>query len=440
MSVFELQTGDSISAFDAGFQQETLGPNANADDFDASGPNRFSIWIPSEHVTVNMGNAVHSAGRDLVIPRLPGEPQPPPSPLNHELASTPIEVDAGFVVQTDNHVHFHTFGFPTQNGQTEPQVPNLGQSPVINADRRTVLRLGTPTSVVTAGSGAKSYASQSVNALKTPTVIGTTVQEPYNEWNGYAMVTEGGAYQESWGNNVIVSGDADVRICGQRSVLIGSPSDVHIMASGPDILAKIVGNTSNDDDFQGSGYWVDEQSPLKKLDAALAVVSLAVTAYTTFDSFYHMQCSRPVTEGAPGWKGYLAGSAFDKFNDAAGTLGSLIGPVVAIISATTALEALSPSEGPQSSVTLYASKNSQRVCGKGGDGPWRGERERDRRGFRVDVLHRRDVAVVDRLHHNLGSCHVDQWNAQRRNELDDRHRDRDRKDVRSALLLGKRSS
>jgi hypothetical protein len=103
---------------------------------------------------------------------------------------------------------------------------------------------------------------------------------------------------------------------------------------------------------------VDEQQPLKDLDAGLAGLSLLITGFSTFWSFYNMEYSRPVQEANAGWKGYMTGNTFDCFNDLAGTLGSLIGPSVAIYSAYSSIKAaVSTPSGPQSSVTIYGSKS-----------------------------------------------------------------------------------
>ncbi len=84
------------------------------------------------------------------------------------------------------------------------------------------MRLGTPVTVVT--TDLNGYGSTSSNTLGVPILIGTAYALPYTSWNGYAMITEGAAWHESWGNNMVVSGNADVRIGGQRlRVIIGSP-------------------------------------------------------------------------------------------------------------------------------------------------------------------------------------------------------------------------
>src|SRR4029077_7801961 len=87
-----VQTGDTINAYDGGYHPETPPVFGGPDDFDANGPNRLTIWIPTEEVVLNMGGPVNASG--VIGGDAPGTP----------------EIDAGFVAQTQNRIHFHTFG------------------------------------------------------------------------------------------------------------------------------------------------------------------------------------------------------------------------------------------------------------------------------------------------------------------------------------------
>ncbi len=116
MSVFELQTDDSISAFDGGFSPEPLSVNPDPDTFDQNGPNRFTVWIPSEHVVLNMGNVVRSAsGLELV----------PGKVVNTEDETAQVEIDAGFVAQTDQHIHSPHVRSNHERHVPEPRQPRL---------------------------------------------------------------------------------------------------------------------------------------------------------------------------------------------------------------------------------------------------------------------------------------------------------------------------
>ncbi len=253
MSAFELQTGDTINAYDAGLQPETEG---DLDTFDAStsGPNRITVWVPTEHVTVNVGAAVFGSSGTT------------------EKSGAP-EVDAGVVVQTDNHVHFHTFG--QASTVTVPGIalnPNksLGsqfmQTFVTNwaddqpvtmplAAERGVLRLGSPLHVVTADGN---YGSQQLNHINTPTEIGSAYPPPFQSWPGYGMITEGGSYQESWGNNLIATGYGDLRLAGFRTLILGSPGDVEVVADG-NTISDVIGSTDDGTSISATGKWATEK-------------------------------------------------------------------------------------------------------------------------------------------------------------------------------------
>jgi hypothetical protein len=273
MSVFELETSDTISAFDAGFNPET--PPATPDDFDPNGPNRFTIWIPSERVTVNMGESVNRATVTGTTAT--------------ENEAAPVQVDLGFVAQTEHHVHFHTFG----------DAP-AGRFPGSTA--RTVVRLGAPATVVRASG---TYGNPALNVVRTPTGIGSAYAPPFNEWNGFAMITEGGSYQESWGNNLIGSSAGDLRLAGHRTVTIGSPGDVHILADRSGI-ADILQNEDSDAVIDGSGDWVGYQEAEHVADIIAAIVAAGLGASYLIEEVFRLQFARSPTEGRIGWQGAQA--------------------------------------------------------------------------------------------------------------------------------------
>jgi hypothetical protein len=331
VSVFELTTGDSISAFDADFHPETPDQGHPLDDFDASGPNRFTIWIPSEQVTVNMGNPVMGASG------------------THENQTGAPLVDQGFVVQTDNHVHLHTFGFPTSDGRTEPSPTDAG-SPVVEWSRRAVLRLGTPPTVPQAVSD---YASTALNTIKTPTQIGSAYPAPYNRWNGFAMVTEGAAYQEAQANHVIVSGTADLRLVGERVALLGSPGNVHITASGSsvtDVVANETVDNDSDADPSGESRWAAAKRAETRVDAVITGVSAVLAAGALIDEVFYQQFARSPREGMIGWQGAGFGDWGGMVIKAAGVVGGIGAMVLGFLPDT-----------DSGYVSLYAAKSFKGV-------------------------------------------------------------------------------
>ena len=312
MSVFELVTDEEISAFDEDFEAVPP-PPAGAPDPDPKGPNRFTIWIPSEQVVVNMGAAVHRASAEH-------------SGI-HEDPSATVQVDKGYVAQTEHHIHLHTFGVPETIAYT---APNSEQEEDADVDAealkhkdialgRTVLRLGTPGVVTKAQQG---YGSREVNRVGAPTGIGSAYPRPFNNWSGYAMIAEGCAYQESQANHFIVSGTGDVRIAGYRSVLLGSPGDVHIAADGWTI-EDIVGNDG--DNMNGSGEWVGHQ----RTEHAISLVTSALGTFwgfaTALEQAFITKYARSPKEGEIGWKGAGFSDYFGSFTSSVGTAASVYG-------------------------------------------------------------------------------------------------------------------
>lgn len=347
MSTFEFSADGTISAFDAGFDPETFtdgGPQPEV--ADPKGPNRFTILVPTEHVTVNMGEAVFPA-TGTADGMGPGE----------------ALVDPGFVVQTDRHVHFHAFGYSASDDKWAE-------------DQRTFIRLGTPSSVVTAvasSSGAPTSLNGSVtdalipldvNSLQTPSKLWSAYAEPFNAWDGYAMITQGSSYQESVGNNIIASGKADVRIAGQRSVIIGSPGDVHIVAHGSaitDVASNLDPNVypTSLPANQQQGVWLSENNFCTTLGVVTASVTAAVGVFQIGWILWGMKYSRPARPGAPGWQYFLEGAGggfLAKAGDMVGFLGAWAGPVSAGIGLGMAIAAVNkkPSDPPGQNVTLFA--------------------------------------------------------------------------------------
>lgn len=376
MSVFELQTDHLIAAFDAGFQEEDLPVGANPDGFDPNGPNRFTIWVPTEHVIVNMGNPVRSGTVGLLN--------------TYENVTDTVQVDGGFVAQTDHHIHFHTFGVPKDydflapNTEAEEEEnPSWldktfgGDDAKYEADKpkhdrlaqgRTVLRLGKPVKVVQA---AERYGVEDKNQIQTPLVIGSGYSPAYNTWNGFAMVTEGGSYQESHGNNVIVSGKADLRLVGWRRALLSSAGDVHIAADMPsESLAALVGNagtstkpldgnpgyTSDDRRTHADSKWPEQAKGWKVLNLAASGISTALGIVTAAEAIAHLRYTRPPEEGKPGWKLAFRGSFWDMVGDGLGFAATAIPPVVAgVLYAISIKDAAEADQTPSGKVTLYAS-------------------------------------------------------------------------------------
>lgn len=376
MSVFELQTDHLIAAFDAGFQEEDLPVGTNPDGFDANGPNRFTIWVPSEHVIVNMGNPVRSGTVGLLN--------------TYENVTDTVQVDGGFVAQTDHHIHFHTFGMPkaydflAPNTEAEEDENPSGLDKLFGGDEdkyaadepkhdtlaqgRTVLRLGKPVKVVQA---AARYGVEDKNQVQTPLYIGSGYSPAYNTWNGFAMVTEGGSYQESHGNNVIVSGKADLRLVGWRRAILSSAGDVHIGADMPsESLAALVGNagtstkpldgnpgyTTDDRRTHADSKWPDQTMPWQVMNLVASGVSSALGIVTAAEAIAHLRYTRPPEEGKPGWKVAFRGSFGDMVGDGLGFAATAIPPVVAAaLFVKSCVDAAKADNTPTGKVTLYAS-------------------------------------------------------------------------------------
>jgi hypothetical protein len=332
MSIFELVTGDSITANDPGFPEhaatapDQFGPSTD--------PSRFTIWIPTEHVTVNMGNPVFTGTGST------------------ENTAGVVQVDPGFVAQTDHHIHLHTFG----QAKATPA-----------AAGRTLLRLGTPVQVVKAGS---TYASTGIGShtdssgaplplLGTSgnlesTDIGSRYPGPYNAWYGYALITEGGAYQESQENHLIVSGKADLRLGADRTVLVGSPGQVQITADTGNDLPGIIGNLGPDSVIDGPGKWVGHHPADFAIDAAANLLGAGLALFAVCDLAFNYRFARSPyakskTDKAPaqakvGWAG-------TNFGDWAGAALQLIGAGGSVYAA---YRDLNPSTKP-GDVSIYAS-------------------------------------------------------------------------------------
>jgi hypothetical protein len=291
MSVFELETGDSINAYGAGFQPV---PATNPDAFDstATGPDRFTIWIPSEQVAVNLGNPVHGATAGGPTTSTPAA----------ENTSAVIQIDRGFVAQTDNHIHFHTFGIPTNNGVAP--TPTNGTVSTLQSQERTVVRLGTPTTVPAAGTA---LGTKNVNSIGSPTAIGSVYPTPYNMWPGYVVLTEGGSYQESSGTSALISGTADVRLAGNTQALLGSPGAVQIAAdSSCAILDFAQNNNSSDLTLANDPQWLPDSWSTKRktwklVDTGFGFVTVWIALGLAAEAFVHIKHGRSPLPGVPGW-------------------------------------------------------------------------------------------------------------------------------------------
>jgi hypothetical protein len=347
VSVFELVTAGTITANDPGFPEQAP---TTPDQFGPStDPSRFTIWIPTEHVTVNMGNPVYQAQQ--------ANPQEPAT----ENTEAPREVDAGFVAQTDNHIHFHTFGqvstVTVPNIAPDPD-PSVGEfftgdwkddGPVTKplAAARAVLRLGKPLQVVTADGN---YGSAKANAIQAPVEIGSAYPTPFQSWNGYAMITEGGSYQESWGNNVMVAGYGDLRLAGNRTVLVGSPGDVHIFADG-NTIPDAVANDSDPTSIIGTGQWLDQGRGWFAIEMILTAVTGFFGLWVAAEATYHPEFGRSPQKAQSGWKPVpgLAGTlAF---------IGGFAGPTITLALMVKTLASPRDPNKSHGNVSLYAASN-----------------------------------------------------------------------------------
>lgn len=354
MSGIELKAENAIHAVDDGFDLPE--PQVDPVDSIGKGPSRCSVFVPTEHTVLNLGAPV----------------------LEHGGAGKHPQIDRGVVAQTDHHIHLHTFGDP-QEVQFKQLDDDSTTASAHVAYTRTILRLGTPVSVVKAG---HDYGSEAHNTLDVPTKIGSGYSLPYTLWDGYAMLTEGGSYHESWGNNLIVSGNADVRVAGMRSVLIGSPGDIHISVD-EDTIEQLVANNFDSDlvaqesseldaedkqkkveeiakkkSLSASGRWSTQKKGWSAFGLAMKTLSTGLGVYTAIDATCHLKYGRPPEEGMTGWKALFKGSFFDDVGDAIGLVTPFISPVVGLFTTAFAFDDfLDPSTGTDRSVSIYAAKN-----------------------------------------------------------------------------------
>jgi hypothetical protein len=159
------------------------------------GPNRFTIRVPSHGTKLSLGEG------DLTDAALwnkrPG-----------------VGTEAGIVAQTDLHAHLHTFG------AGDPEA-------------KTVVRLGVPTQSVPTSTDYQPGEGAG---------IGTLGAGAFSGWSGYAMVTQGAAYQEARQNYVITSAEGEVRVASATRISLGTSGDVLIGADADLSPADISAN------------------------------------------------------------------------------------------------------------------------------------------------------------------------------------------------------
>ncbi len=328
MSTFELVAGGNINAFDQGFNPETSGDLDKPDPAgtgQGTGPDRVTLWVPTENVMLSAGAAIWGSS---------GTTENAPSTTN------PPEVDAGFVAQTNHHIHFHTFG----------DVPN--KTP--GGPSRTIVRLGTPVTAVKAGT---SYGLVNKNAVQDDTDIGTVWPGAYTSWDGYVMLTEGGAYQESNGPCALVSGTADLRLAGKSNVLLGSPGDVHIAADSAGSIADFARNDGSDSDFTSGSRWRTFQLTEHIFDISITALKTVLGVTAAIIAIVNIQDGRSPTEGKPGWDPATL-NPFDTTNNSAGDILVVGATLAAALAGGAAIAVDVMSENDQGCVSLYGSHST----------------------------------------------------------------------------------
>ncbi|MFO0612386.1 MAG: hypothetical protein U0414_07355 [Polyangiaceae bacterium] len=202
-ALFEVELDGTLSAYDQDYDlvsRETVPSQAES----PKGVDRLTMWVPSERVVVNLGAPVFEVRQASPgFYRLPTREQ--------------MKVDGGFVAQTDAHAHLYTYGALSESSWAAQTAPS-----------RTFVRLGVPSALILPSFRATLHEPKD-GPPRTAFVSSVFADDstPHKK-AGYAMITEGHAVHESIQNHFVTSSLADVRVVGQRAVVVTSPGDVFI--------------------------------------------------------------------------------------------------------------------------------------------------------------------------------------------------------------------
>lgn len=221
-ALFEVELDGTLSAYDADYElvsRETVPSQAPS----PTGVDRLTMWVPSERVVLNMGAPVYEVRQA--------------SPRSYRLATRgEMDVDRGFVAQTDAHAHLYTYGAIPESKD--------GKEPATLASR-TFVRLGVPAELVTPTFRATLPSPSVEDPPRTAwisSVFDDGVEKSPHTRDGYAMITEGHAVHESIQNHFITSSLADVRVVGQRAAVLASQGDVYIGAIPDATTTELLGH------------------------------------------------------------------------------------------------------------------------------------------------------------------------------------------------------
>lgn len=242
--------GSTIHAIDDDFDEETQTLDTLPDD--QRGPNRVTVWVPTDETTLNVGADYPGAG---AVPPL----------------------DDGIAGRTRDHVHFHVMG---RRDGAEPHENR----------RATWVRLGAPISSASA-----------LPLHSTDGILWSAEPDFHNAWSGYSMLTRGGAVQESYLDHVLASTAGDLRLAGRNVVTIGSPRDVLIAVYGDRPMSDFLDSAEGrSEDPSAPGRDKIHRDVVRAVNAASSVVS---TDLGIWYSTWQVQSgyNRAVLSGESGW-------------------------------------------------------------------------------------------------------------------------------------------
>jgi hypothetical protein len=239
------------------------------------GPNRVTMWVPTETTLINVGAA-----------------------FSHD---TLTGQDLGIAARTDSHIHFHTMGIAGVV-EEEPTSPFDLADPV---PRRGVVRLGIPAATVVARGRSMTSGNQPSSLMP----------EMHNTWSGYSMLTEGSALHESFGNHVIASTDGEVRVAANAAVQIGTPGNIYLYANEHSSTDFFMRNAIEEEsliDMMGDGNVEAERKVERTIKDVASATTATLSTIMALEELARQRYARSPLELLSGWK------AIDPF-DAIGT-------------------------------------------------------------------------------------------------------------------------
>lgn len=276
------------------------------------GPDRATVWVPTQETLLNLGEAY---------------PGPHAAPL-----------DRGIAGRTASHVHVHAMGGadgeadPTRTlvragGPARIEFPAKSEGEyAIEAEIARLSRIADEKDAalgvslgIAAAARVSSFEERSrINELKgrllwleerrarqseAKGAIGTVFSPPHQTWHGYSMVTRGGAVHEARHNHLVVSGEGDLRLAGQRSVSIGSSGDVVIAVHQGAETVEFCRNSGGDqNDAAAPGPGKMHRDTVDIVNAAATMISSGLSTWYTIMDLVQGYNKKPSALEA-GWVG-----------------------------------------------------------------------------------------------------------------------------------------